>query len=936
MMDISIFDDPFITGTDYTEFLSHVGTPHAGSVPHSGRYPWGSGDNAYQRYASFIGDVQKLRKQGLSEKEIADGYGISVRTLRARKTVAKDEIIKAEQAQVTRMRDRGMSTTAIAEKLGIPESTVRTRLDAGQQQRRSVTAVTADMLRDELKKDGYLDIGAGTEQWVGVSKEKLAAAVEILKDEGYNVYSLKVRQLGTGKETTIKTLARPEDTFGMVSKNRDKIHIPGERSEDGGETYEQIERPRSVDSSRIFIRYAEDGGTDKDGVIELRRGVEDISLKDARYAQVRIAVDDSHYLKGMAMYSDNIPDGYDIVFNTNKHKGTPMLVPDDPKAKQVLKPMKSIEENPENPFGASIRLDNELKLAQRHYIDENGERQLSCLNIVSEEGNWDSWSNSLSSQMLSKQTPSLAKKQLDISYGLAKDEFDSIMSYTNPTVKKELLISFADQCDSDAAHLRAAGLPRQAYKVILPFPEMKENEIYAPGYRDGEKVVLIRYPHGGIFEIPELTVNNRDPQANKLIPNAKDAVGIHPKVAERLSGADFDGDTVLVIPNNDHKIKTAPALKGLKDFDPKEEYPYYEGMKVISPEHKQKQMGVVTNLIMDMTIQNAPPDDICKAVRHSMVVIDAEKHKLDWKRSEKENDIQALKKKYQKHADDDGYGGASTIITRAKSEARIPERQEGQVYIDPETGRTRRRYIDPETGEKLYSETGRTNTITRINSKGQVIQKIEPRITKVHRMDLVKDARELSSGYLIEEVYASHANRLKSLANEARKASLSTKEVEYNPSAARAYDQEVKSLNAKLARAEMNSPLERKAQLLGNKIYYARLKDNPDMSKADQKKYKGRALTDARNRLGAKKETVRFEGREWEAVQAGAITKTKLKRILRNADEAQVKELSLPRTSKGLTSGQKARAQSMLANGYTQAQVADAIGVSVSTLNKNL
>ena len=84
-----------------------------------------------------------------------------------------------------------------------------------------------------------------------------------------------------------------------------------------------------------MVRYADDVGSDgvkgieKDGVIELRRGVEDLDLNGNRYAQVRILVDGTHYLKGMAVYSDDMPDGVDVVFNTNKKKGTPALGPKD-------------------------------------------------------------------------------------------------------------------------------------------------------------------------------------------------------------------------------------------------------------------------------------------------------------------------------------------------------------------------------------------------------------------------------------------------------------------------------------------------------------------------------------------------------------------------------------------------------------------------------
>ena len=132
-------------------------------------------------------------------------------------------------------------------------------------------------------------------------------------------------------------------------------------------------------SDRILVKFKEDGGADRDGLIQLRRGVDDISLGNAKYAQVRIAVDGTHYLKGMATYSDDIPKGYDIVFNSNKSQ-----------SKGKLGAMKEMDlENPENPFGASIKsFDDQLVRAQRHYIDKNGVEQQSALNIVNEEGDW--------------------------------------------------------------------------------------------------------------------------------------------------------------------------------------------------------------------------------------------------------------------------------------------------------------------------------------------------------------------------------------------------------------------------------------------------------------------------------------------------------------------------------------------------------------------
>lgn len=864
---------------------------HYGVLRRSGRYPWGSGENPYQRYDSFLGYVDELRSQGLSEVEIARGLGMTTSELRSRKSIAKAEKRAADAAEAWRLKEKGYSNVAIGERMGINESSVRNLLKPSLQERNNVTKATADMLKNSVEEKGYIDVGVGVENHLGISRTKLKTAIAQLEDEGYTVHYVPVEQLGTGKKTTIMVLAKPGTTYSEIYRNRDQIKLITDYTEDGGRSYLGLEPIRNINGKRVLIRYAEDGGTEKDGVIELRRGVDDISLGDSKYAQVRIGVNGTHYLKGMAMYGEDFPDGVDIIFNTNKKKGTP---PDEV--------MKSMKDDPDNPFGATVR--------QRHYIDADGKRQLSALNIVNEEGDWGKWSKTLSSQMLSKQSPSLAKKQLDLAYDLKKEQYDEIMSLTNPAVKKKLLDSFADDCDSSSVHLKAAALPRQSSHVILPFPDMKENEIYAPNYRNGEKVVLIRYPHGGKFEIPELTVNNKQPTANRLIKNAKDAVGINSKVAERLSGADFDGDTVLVIPNNKGSIKTSSPLKGLKDFDPKEAYPAYEGMPRISSRTKQMKMGDVSNLITDMTIKGATPDELARAVRHSMVVIDSEKHNLNYKQSYIDNGIADLKKKYQGSE----RAGASTLISRASSPTRVSTRKES---------------IDPKTGKKVYTYTNETY----VDSKGRTVR----RTVKSTKMAEAEDARSLSSGTRMEEIYASHANKLKGLANQARKASANTQYTPYSPSAKKTYEKEVKSLNAKLNLALQNKPLERQAQLLANKVVSAKRQANPDMTAEEVKKIKAQALNEARNRTGAKKQNIVITKDEWNAIQSGAISTNKLTQILDNADLDTVKKLATPKTNKtGLSNAKLAQAKAMLSRGYTQAEVADALGISTSTLSKAL
>ena len=74
--------------------------------------------------------------------------------------------------------------------------------------------------------------------------------------------------------------------------------------------------------------------------------------------------------------------------------------------------------------------------------------------------------------------------------------------------------------------------------------------------------------------------------------------------------------------------------------------------------------------------------------------------------------------------------------------------------------------------------------------------------------------------------------------------------------------------------------------------------------------------------------------KEWNAIQEGAISSTKLRSILDNADMDVVKELATPRPKLLMTNSKTVRAQTMLSSGYTRAEVASALGVSLSTLDE--
>lgn len=894
---------------------------HYGMPRRSGRYPWGSGENPYQHSGDFLSRIAELKAEGLSETEIAKSLNLTSTEYRAYKAIAKNERRALDVATAKGLREKGYSLNEIAEKMGFAnDSSVRTLLNENSEARMNQAQVTADFLRKQIDEKGMIDVGTGVERELGISKEKLNQALVILEAEGYPIYGGGVPQVtNPGKQTNIKVIC-PPGTEHKEIYDYENIHtITDYVSHDGGESYDpKWVYPKSMDSDRLQIRYAEDGGINKDGVVEIRRGVDDLSLGTSHYAQVRILVDGTHYIKGMAVYSDDLPDGVDVLFNTNKKQGTPKM--------DVLK---KIKDDPENPFGSLIKegvVDPDKgdgqKGGQSYYYDKDGNKQLSLINKRAEEGDWGEWADKLPSQFLSKQNLSLVKKQLNLAASDKISEYDEICSLTNPTVKKSLLKSFADDCDSAAVHLQAAALPRQKYQVILPITSMKDNEVYAPNYKNGETVALVRYPHGGTFEIPILTVNNKQAEAKRVLGTTpKDAIGINSKVAERLSGADFDGDTVMVIPCNSKgskiKITSTRPLKGLEEFDPKAEYPEKQGMKYMK--NTQTEMGKISNLITDMTLKGASPNELARAVRHSMVVIDAEKHKLDYKQSEIDNGISSLKKKYQGRYDEDGryHEGASTLISRAKSEVSVTKRQ-GSPIIDPETGKQSWKTVD----DPVYfdKKTGKTKTRTQPSTA----------------MAETDDARKLSSGHPIEEAYADYANTLKSLGNKARKEMMATGKVAYSASAKRAYQKEVDSINAKLNVALSNAPKERKAQVMANATIASLRKDYPDMTKGEVKKASQRALTQARTSVGAKREPIKFTDKEWEAVQAGAISPSKLEQIIAKADTDDLKQHATPRTTTQLSSAKISKINAMKNSGYTISEIAESLGVSSSTVSKYL
>lgn len=970
------------------EYLEHYGTKR-----HSGRYPWGSGEIPYQHEPGFpetppyatakdwLNDYDKLKKEGVDEKEIAKIFDFgSTTNLRAAHRAATVYARNDERNIALKYMKEGKGLRETARLMGYKnDSSVRSLLNEATNQNKNKIFEIAKQIKDGVDKYKRVDVGEGAEVALGVSQETLEQALYVLQAEyGYGIKGRRYQQMTNKGKQTVYRVAVPPDSpsnflFQPGIENRIiRLKDYGDNTDnsDTPELKPSFNKPEVMDRNRLMIRYREEGGLEKDGLIELRPGVQDLSLGDANYSQVRIAVADEkgepkYYLKGMAVYNKNLPKGIDVVINSNKPRymedkrthaklkdsnGNYIPNPD----KDVLKELKRTKDGDidwEYPFGSTIKEDG----GQYFYKDKvTGQEKLGLINKRADEGDWLNWSKSLPSQFLAKQDPKFIRKQLELTIANRMDEFEEIKQITNPVVKQKLLSDFAGALDSQAVHLKAASLPRQKYEVILPMNSLKDNEVFAPNFNPGERIALVRFPHAGPFEIPILTVNNKNKEGLEMVgPLSRDVVGINSYNASKLSGADFDGDTVIAIPLSDKvNIVSKPSLPGLRGFEGKDEYPPQyqldeQGNQVYGPDGKpiiiskvmskkvlQRQMGEISNLITDMTLMGADDDEIARAVRHSMVVVDSPKHKLDYRKSELDNGIKELKLKYQAHdlVKWNGYitknsTSAATILSAAKAEKSAPVHKGRQI-------------IDKETGKLVWTREGYETSHWTDKKTGEVKEKIKER--RSNWMSETDDAYTLvrDKNNPIEIAYADYANALKELANQVRKEKVNTPNLKYDPEMAIKYQDEVNDLNIKLRRAQMNRPREREAQAMANILYEEQIsmlnETGEELDKEDDKKLRDRLLKKARIACGAQREPINITDKEWEAIQSGALTHTKIAKIFERTDPDVIKQRATPHKEFEWTSVRQRLAYTMANSGYTMSEIAERLGASTTTVAKFL
>nr|DAR94926.1 MAG TPA: RNA dependent RNA polymerase [Caudoviricetes sp.] len=939
---------------------------HYGVKRKSGRYPWDPSLHLPKNH-KFIEDRDELKKRGLSDNEIAKQMGLSTTVYRSKVTIAKEELKQYNMQRIAKLQSEGMIIDDIAKTIGATGQTVRNYLDEIKNPNKSAraqrvqTEAVADTLKDAVKRSKYIDVGKGVEIQMGISKEKLKSGLNTLVESGeYEVHNLRIAQVtDKNNSTPVKVLTKKGVERSEIYKNMDKVRPVEEFAINGdARMFQQMERPKSIGWDRVSIRYAipegqkghgtNDDGATMDGAMFLRPGVKDLNLGKASYAQVRIAVGDTHYLKGMALYGTeemfkNVPKGTDIIFNTNK---TADKAPQD-----VLKPLKK---NPDggapidgpNPFGATVKRQNTLLDSKGNPVYKPGVKdrfgnkvsEIGSVNIVNEEGDWANWSKTLSAQFLSKQPTTVVHERLKATMKQVQDEYESIQKITNPVIKKQLLESFASDLESKQVHMKAAAPKGFQGHVILPVPDMKENEVYAPNYKNGEKVVLIRYPHGGRFEIPELTVNNNSVARKMISKDSPDAIGIHPKVASKMSGADFDGDTAYVIPNNKGKFKTRDSLKELKNFDPNMYADKPGTFKPIEKRYQQTLMGVVSNLITDMTLQGAPSSEIARAVKHSMVVIDAEKHKLNYKRSAEENGIDALMKRYMTHVDRVKYGELERYNPKTRRVDKVIDPDKLKKDLTPGKEYTSASTIISRHKQSVITD-GYQVEVPDPKSKSGGTKMVWRNKKETYLVNMVKDANVFlgPNATKTEHHYADYINELKSFKNKVDSEMSGIKMPARDPKAAKIYAEEVLSMKDKVNRVKINRIKERQAQRMAevaSKAELARRSEDETLKKDEISRIKQQALNKARSMVGAERTPVTITDDEWDAVQSNAVSGTLLKELVSFMDDSQLKSLATPRSTKQMTDARKSKAKALLANGYTISQVAEALGVSASTIGK--
>jgi len=836
---------------------------HYGTKRHSGRYPWGSGGNE----SGTTKQIQELLNKGYSYKDIANKLGTTASEIKSYISYSKTQETNHMIHQIAAKKQHGYSNVEIAKQLGVSEGLVRYYSNKQISEKKAASNERVDKVSKSLEsildKHIGVDVGTGVNVNLNLTNSEMNKVIVGLKDKGYKVEMINVPDPTNRAITVLHQILTKESVTGrdLHQSINDIVSVNVKANKVSTGT-----KPISISKTRVAIKH----DPSKDGMIYIRPGVKDIFIPVGKtYCQARILVGENKYLKGMAVYSDDIPKGKDVQFFHSKATDS--------------KALKDIEKGI-NIFGSNV-----------YQYEKNGVQ--SAINVVGSkpgagvEGYWDGWNSArnLSTQFLAKQPPKAITERIRATkLDLAK-ELKDINSISNPTIKSWALENFSLALDKKAASMDVSAFPRQSNKVIFGI-DIKDNEVYAPTYNSGETIALVRYPHAGTFEIPVLKVNNNNPSGRKILGNAIDAIGISAKSAAQLSGADYDGDTVIAIPAK--YVKATAPVKSLIDFDPRKAYPNGPTTPRITEKQKQEKMGEITNLISDATIRGASVSELTRLVKHSMVVIDSYKHNLDYKQSEIDNDIASLKKKYRQTA---------SIISDAKSPA----------YVNRE--------LDTSAKGRSYS--------LPIDSKGNIVYKestTKRYKSKVDKISLIDNPeKHYTSSNGVESSYASYSEHLKNMARSARLQSAKvSKAYSVNEAAAKEYKNEIASISYKLGQFERSKAAERQV----NRKTLAKSAKSDDTTKAEQ------IRANYRKQYGVA--PLQLTKREAEALAKGALPKSTVVKALKAFKGLNYS--SFTKSTQATTKLQASNVKRYKNLGYNYSEIANILGISVDRVKQYL
>lgn len=200
------------------EELEHYGMPRR-----SGRYPYGSGENPYQHGSDFLARIKEKKDSNFSwtdpktgekytgEKAIYKEMGLTSSEYRRQVSWANYEK-RLDQVQTAKsLKSDGLGATEIGRKMGLPESTVRSLLNPSSEDRMNQVMDTVNFLRDQVIEKGMIDVGAGVEQELGISRTRLDTALDYLeKAEGCPIYGGGIPQpTNANQQTNQKVLCLP-------------------------------------------------------------------------------------------------------------------------------------------------------------------------------------------------------------------------------------------------------------------------------------------------------------------------------------------------------------------------------------------------------------------------------------------------------------------------------------------------------------------------------------------------------------------------------------------------------------------------------------------------------------------------------------------------------------------------------------------------------